>query len=125
MCPKEDCPDKTSLKEGDTCPTCGAEAKNFGFFDLKLHLEVKNNLQGHRPPEAQQQSGVGLPFGRTEGGRPPGAPELQTSASVAKGRSLENNLTEPASLNLLKEIFEQNKTIIQQNEHIVKLLTKN
>ena len=118
FCPKEECPNKNSLKKGDKCPACGAEAKEFGFFDLKLLLEVKDKL---RENFSRSDEVLRSPVKKELHKIPQqnGYPEQETT-------SLEKMPTvKPATINLLKSIFEQNKIIIQQNELIYKLLEKN
>lgn len=132
VCPKEECPNKNSLKKGDKCPACGAEAKEFGFFDLKLLLEVKDKLRENFSREPKGKNEILAFFtGGDEVFRSPVKKELhkipqQNGYPDQETTSLENMPTvEPATINLLKSIFEQNKIIIQQNELIYKLLKKN
>lgn len=102
-CPKEKCPNISSLNEGDKCPTCGLKAKEFGFFELKLLNEAKKNKSQESPNEPKGENKILAIFG-DEG------KELPSMKKVTN--------------NLLKTIFEQNKIIIQQNKVIQKLLKK-
>lgn len=101
-CPKEKCPNNSSLNKGDKCPTCGLKAKEFGFFELKLLIEAKNRSQeSHKEPKGENE--ILAIFG--DDGK-----ELPSIKKVTN--------------NLLKAIFDQNKIIIQQNKAIYKLLKK-
>jgi hypothetical protein len=90
------------LNRGGKCPICGAEAEEFGFFDLKLLLEVKDNLDNDRQ----------MPNGEEK-------PNFKGEDALEK-----DSQSYKETKDLIKAIFEQNKTIIQQNELIYNELLK-
>ena len=116
VCPKENCPDKTSLKNGDKCPTCGAEAKEFGFFDLKFLLDIKDTgpEKVYVAPKEVLQNTTG-----TEGLGTPGMDVSGHDESVQF-----TPLSAVDQANLLNAVFEQNKVLIQQSKLIYELLRK-
>ena len=118
VCPKEECTNKKQMKKGDECPRCGAEVKEFGFFALKLLLEVKDKTR-EKFSSGFNENPTFFPR-EDEGFRPPS--ENKFSQVSHQTDSLENT---SVMQKLLKSIFEQNKTIIKQNKQIVKLLKKN
>lgn len=90
------------MNRGEKCPICDTEVEEFGFFDLKLLLEVKDNLDKDRQ----------LPNGEDK-------PNFRGEDTLEK-----DSPSDIETKDLIKAIFEQNKTIIQQNELIYSELLK-
>lgn len=134
-CPKIDCPNDETLKDGDKCPLCGTLAEDFGkvalgnLYVAKSEFQDEQKLIGHKlsfdtqiliSPQMTDKEIEDKIFEDMHNL----AMHEAGTAWMRLGTLLTLNSTEAIIGACLKGLIDQNKIIIRQNELLLRTLKK-
>jgi hypothetical protein len=131
-CPNEKCSHKGRLKEGESCPKCGSTSKGFGIIDAGnlLYKKEGRNEDGTRMNDEKDYSTQNALYTESTSDQEikqqiyrdmENLARQEKGTGVLKALALFTGTNAEALMVLaLKAMIDQNKTLIRQNELIIR-----